>query len=107
MYPDSREAAGIHLWSDVSDVSDFLNFRGAAECFDCMDEIMIYGGIGSNVIGAIYLMAYAMKYAYAFRLARKRNVRSDGLKAAWGKKRMIGFGLMIVGLIIAIVGCYL
>jgi hypothetical protein len=52
-------------------------------------------------------MAYAMKYAYAFRLARKRNVRSDGLKAAWGKKRMIGFGLMIVGLIIAIVGCYL
>ena len=72
-----------------------------------MQDIMIYGGIGINVIGAIFLMAYATKYSYAFHQAKKHNVRFDELKAAWGKKRIVGFGLMIIGLIIAIVGCYI
>lgn len=70
-----------------------------------MQDALIYGGIGLNVVGALYLMAYAFKYSYLFRQAREQNVRNDALKAAWGRKRMTGFGLMIAGLIIAIIGC--
>lgn len=72
-----------------------------------MQEALIYGGIGINVAGALYLMAYAFKYSCLFRQVRERNVRNDALKAAWGRKRMIGFGLIIVGAIIAVVGCAL
>ena len=70
-----------------------------------MKDIMIYGGIAINIIGAIFLMAYAIKYAYAFHLAKNQNVRFDDLKAAWGKKRIIGFGLVILGTVIAVIGC--
>ncbi|MBD5290004.1 MAG: hypothetical protein HDS26_04885 [Bacteroides sp.] len=70
-----------------------------------MQDILIYGGIGINIIGALYLMAYAMKYGHAFYKARKRPIETDSLKAAWGKKRAIGFGLIIAGTLIAIIGC--
>lgn len=72
-----------------------------------MQEALIYGGIGINVAGAIYLMAYAFKYSCLFRQAREQDVRNDALKAAWGRKRMIGFGLIIAGTIIAVAGCAL
>ena len=70
-----------------------------------MQDILIYGGIGINIVGAIFLMAYAFKYGYAFRQARKQQMRMDELKSAWAKKRAIGFGLMIGGCIVAIIGC--
>lgn len=72
-----------------------------------MQEALIYGGIGINVAGALYLMAYAFKYSCLFRQAREQDVRNDALKAAWGRKRMIGFGLIIAGTIIAVAGCAL
>lgn len=70
-----------------------------------MQNVLIYGGIAINVIGVLYLMAYAFKYSYLFRQARARNVRDDELKAAWGRKRLIGFGLLLGGAIIAVIGC--
>lgn len=72
-----------------------------------MQDVLIYGGIGVNVTGAIFLMAYAMKYAYAFHKAKNEPVQSEAMKSTWAKKRSIGFGLMIIGALIAIIGCYI
>ena len=70
-----------------------------------MQDVLIYGGIGINIIGALYLMAYAMKYTYAFHKARKQPIETNAMKPTWGKKRAIGLGLKVVGLIIAITAC--
>ena len=39
-----------------------------------------------NVIGALYLMAYAVKYMYAFHKAKNQPVRTDAMKPEWAKK---------------------
>lgn len=70
-----------------------------------MNNILIYGGLGINIIGALFLMAYAMKYAYAFKKSKNNSIRLNALKPDWTKKRSIGFGLMILGTLIAILGC--
>lgn len=70
-----------------------------------MQDVLIYGGIGINVVGALFLMAYAMKYAYAFHKSKYDPIQTEAMKPKWAKKREIGFGLMILGLIIAIFGC--
>ena len=43
-----------------------------------MDEILIFGGIGINVAGALFLMAYSIKYAYAFHKAKNDPIVTDG-----------------------------
>ena len=70
-----------------------------------MQEILIYGGIGVNIVGALFLMAYAMKYAYVFHKTRRQPIRTKAMKPDWAKKRNIGFGLMIIGAVTAIIGC--
>lgn len=72
-----------------------------------MDEILIFGGIGINVAGALFLMAYSIKYAYAFHKAKNGPIVTAAMKPTWLKKRNIGFGIMILGAIIAIAGCYI
>ena len=70
-----------------------------------MQDVLIYGGIGINVVGAIFLIAYAMKYAYAFHKYKNDNIQTEAIKTKWAKKRNIGFGLIILGSFIAIFGC--
>ena len=70
-----------------------------------MQDVLIYGGIGINVVGALFLMAYAMKYAYAFHKSKNDPILSEDMKTKWAKKRTIGFGLIILGCIIAFIGC--
>lgn len=70
-----------------------------------MNNILIYGGLGINIIGALFLMAYAIKYAYAFQKSKNDSIRLNALKPEWAKKRGIGFGLIIFGTLIAILGC--
>lgn len=72
-----------------------------------MQEILIYGGLGINVIGALYLMAYAIKYTYAFHKAKQQPIETSAMKSSWRKKRAIGFGVLILGAIIAYIGCIL
>lgn len=74
--------------------------------FNIMD-IFIYIGIAVNIIGALLLMFYAFRYYNAFKSAERLSIKANDLKARWQKKRTLGFGLMIVGLLVAIIGCYL
>lgn len=70
-----------------------------------MQNILIYGGIAINIIGAILLLAFAMKYSYTFYKAKSQPVRLNAMRPEWIKRRNTGFGLMIIGSAIAIVGC--
>ena len=70
-------------------------------------DTVIYIGIAINIIGALLLMVYGIRYFQAFRQADRLTVKMDDLKAQWQQKRLIGFGLMIGGCIIALIGCYL
>ena len=72
-----------------------------------MQDILIYGGIGINIIGAIFLLAYAMKYFYAFHKSKNNPIQTEIIKPEWAKKRTIGFGLIILGGIIVILGCFI
>lgn len=65
-----------------------------------MQDILIYTGVAINIIGAYaYLMAYGMRYAYAFYKARNKPAMTDSMKPTWAKKRAIGFALMIGGVL--------
>lgn len=70
-----------------------------------MHDFLIYGGIGINVAGALFLMAYGMKYTYAFHKSKKDPIQTETMKPKWAKKRAIGFDLIILGSIITIIGC--
>lgn len=70
-----------------------------------MNDILIYSGIGINIIGALILMAYGMKYAYLFHLAKRMPQRLEDLKAQWSNYRRWGFGLIFIGIFIASIGC--
>ena len=72
-----------------------------------MQDVLIYVGIGINVVGAIFLIAYAMKYAYAFHKSKNDSIQTETLKPKWAKKRNIGFGLIFLGSFIAILGCFI
>ena len=80
----------------------FFPFYG----FKFMD-IIIYIGIAVNIIGALLLMFYAFRYYGAGKSAGRLSIKVNDLKARWQKKRALGFGLMIGGLSITIIGCYL
>lgn len=70
-------------------------------------DLIIYIGIAINIIGALLLMFYAFRYYNAFKIAGRLSIKVNDLKDRWKKKRAIAFGLMIGGLLIAIIGCYL
>ena len=70
-------------------------------------DAVIYLGIAVNIIGALLLMFYAVRYWQAFKAAGTLTMKKDELRAQWLKRRMIGFGILIAGTIIAVVGCYL
>lgn len=70
-------------------------------------DFVIYLGIAINIIGAVLLMIYAMKYYRTFKEAEKMPERTKDAKAQWLRKRALGFGLMIGGAVITIIGCYL
>ena len=70
-----------------------------------MQDIIIYCGIAINIVDALFLMAYGMKYAYAFHKSRNDSIWTEALKQKWAKMKSIGFVLILVGSLIAIIGC--
>ncbi len=52
-----------------------------------MQDFLIYGGIGINVAGALFLMAYGMKYTYAFHKSKKDPIQTETMKPKWAKKK--------------------
>lgn len=70
-------------------------------------DIIIYIGVAINIIGALLLMFYAFRYYSAFKSAGRLSIKANDLKIRWQKKRALGFGLMIGGLLVAIIGCYM
>lgn len=70
-----------------------------------MQSILIYGGIGINIIGALLLGIGAARTMAQNKNAEKMPLRKEEIKAKWGRQRVIAFGLIFAGLIIALIGC--
>ena len=70
-------------------------------------DIVIYAGLAIDIIGAILLMICSMMYRNAFKSAERMPMVKEELKAEWLKKRAIGFGMIIAGTIITVIGCYI
>lgn len=70
-------------------------------------DIVIYAGLAIDIIGAILLMIWSMQYRNAFKSAERMPMVKEELKAQWLKKRAIGFGMIIAGAIITVIGCYI
>lgn len=70
-------------------------------------EALIWIGIAVNVVGALYLMGFAVKYFFLYRSARNMPQKFAEYRARMAQKRMIGLGLMFGGAIIAIIGATL
>lgn len=70
-------------------------------------DIVIYAGLAIDIIGAILLMIWSMQYRNAFKSAERMPMVKEELKAEWLKKRTIGFGMIIAGTIITVIGCYI
>lgn len=70
-------------------------------------DIVIYAGLAIDIIGAILLMIWSMKYRNEFKSAERMPMVKEELKAEWLKKRAIGFGMIIAGTIITVIGCYI
>lgn len=68
-------------------------------------NILIYGGVGINIMGALLLIAYAVKYAYTFHRLKNEPVKTNVMKSQWNKKRAMCFGLIILGSLVTILGC--
>lgn len=52
-------------------------------------------------------MIWSMQYRNAFKSAERMPMVKEELKAEWLKKRTIGFGMIIAGTIITVIGCYI
>lgn len=72
-----------------------------------MQSILIYSGLGLNIIGAVFIMFCAVQYYITYKQVKNMPMRVDELKARWAKQRRWGFGLMFAGLFIATVGCFI
>lgn len=70
-------------------------------------DIVIYAGLAIDIIGAILLMIWSMQYRNAFKSVERMPMVKEELKAQWLKKRAIGFGMIIAGAIITVIGCYI
>ena len=70
-------------------------------------DIVIYAGLAIDIIGAILQMIWSMQYHNAFKSAERMPMVKEELKAQWLKKRAIGFGMIIAGAIITVIGCYI
>ncbi|MDE6288048.1 MAG: hypothetical protein K2M00_04605 [Muribaculaceae bacterium] len=71
-----------------------------------MQNLLIYGGIAINILGAVLLMIFAVKYYLTYRQVKNMPMRVDELRSRWYRQRTLGFGLLIGGTLIAIAGCY-
>lgn len=62
---------------------------------------IIYLGIAVNIIGALFLMYWSIKYYSYFRESRGMTVKLFNLRKGWQVKRAWGWGLMIGGGVIS------
>ena len=69
-------------------------------------NILIYGGIGHNIVGALLLMTFAIVYLQATHQNKNRPIELNKLQAKWGKQKIVALGLMILGSNVVILSCF-
>lgn len=72
-----------------------------------MQNILIYGGIAINIIGALLLAIFAIQTWNQYRQAHQMPLRMDEIRSKWADRRKLSFGLILGGSLIAIIGCFI
>lgn len=70
-----------------------------------MQNVLIYGGIVVNIVGAILLAVSAIKAIPRYKAAEKMPRRLEEERAKRIKPRMIALGMMLGGAIVTVIGC--
>ena len=70
-----------------------------------MQEVLIYGGILVNVIGALMLAFFAVKRMRQYKAAQKMPLRVQEIKSSWATRRWLCLCMMFGGGIITMIGC--
>lgn len=65
-----------------------------------IQNILIYGGIAINIVGALPLAYFAIGRMNDYRRAKNMPQKIDESRAKWASRRMIAFGLMAVGVLL-------
>lgn len=68
-------------------------------------DIVIYAGIAINIIGALLMMTFTIKYQMNLKDVGNMSEKRKDLRYRWMKKKTIGLGIMIGGTIMAVIGC--
>lgn len=69
-------------------------------------QFIFYLGIAVNIVGAILLIVYAVKYYNALKTSDKLSVKTDELRSQMRYRRRISIGIMMLGWIIAMIGLW-
>ena len=70
-----------------------------------MQDVLIYVGIGINILGDLFTMAYAMKYSYAFFKSKNNPIQTEALKTKWVRLKAVGLGFSFLCVLFSIIGC--
>ena len=71
-----------------------------------MQNVLIYGGIAINVLGALIVLVYAIKYYLVYRQVKRMPQRVEELRSKWYVQRKWGWGNLLSGTIISLIGCF-
>lgn len=70
-------------------------------------DALIYMGFAVNIAGAIYGTVMGIKYYPILKKSKNMPIQQSYDVSAWRSKRRVFYGLMIGGLLIALLGCTL
>ncbi len=65
-----------------------------------IQNILIYGGIAVNIIGALLLGYFAIGRMNDYRRAKNMPQKMAETRAKWASRRLLAFGLMGAGIVL-------
>lgn len=70
-------------------------------------DIIIYLGIAINIIGAVLMFVFAIRYIMEQKKSGRLAEKCKDLRYKWLKKKAICLGMMVCGVIVAVTGCFI
>lgn len=72
-----------------------------------MEHILFYFGIAVNIIGALLIIFFGIRYYVTYREIKNLKPKVDELQMKWAKQRIIGFTTMIGGALLILLAALL
>lgn len=72
-----------------------------------MEHILFYFGIAVNIIGALLIIFFGIRYYVTYRAIKNLKLKVDELQMKWARQRIIGFTTMIGGVLLILLSTLL